>query len=201
MAIDTKSQELTNYYFQQVQEKIKELLSKDSKLKQDDIQKFNDLIFTQQDYQVRKDIEEYIGETSKKNVDINVVAKAILDKYYDMVFLNTFNQDTTNDLENPMQERFIKNYKNFLREGKGIRNFYIPWSSWFDANDYDVSKMKKVVSLFVNHKDIWDEVQYGWNNQPVVVCFTCDENLIPRIKDKLNTEFKTQWIRINEKDW
>lgn len=198
---DTKNQELVNFYFQQVQEKIKELLSTDKKLKAEDIQKFNDLIFSQKDFQVRKDMEEYIGDTAKNNVDINEVAKAILDKYYNMVFLNVFNKDTNNDLENPLEERIVKTFQGFLKESLTKKQYYIPWSSWFDANHYDVSKMKKVVALFVDFKDIWDEVQFGWSNQPVVVCFSCPENLIPRIKDKLNSEFKTQWIRINEKDW
>lgn len=114
MAEDTRRQELVNFYFQQVQEKIKELLSKDDKVKPEDIQKFNDLVFTQKDYEVRQDLEKYINDTATNNVDVNVVAKSILTKFYNMVFLNDFNQDNVNDLENPIQERFVKNFQNFL---------------------------------------------------------------------------------------
>lgn len=200
MAVDTKRQEYVDYYFQKVQDTIKEKLSKDKKLKPDDIQKFNDAIFTQDDYDVRKDIQEYIDATASNAVDLNVVADQILDKYYDMVFLNNFNQDTVNDLENPLEENKLMKFSQFLKESESKRTYYIPWSSWFDINSYDIDKMKEVISLFLEG-DIWTEKENGQDNQPEVVCFLANYNIIPKITDKLNQEFDTQWIRINEKDW
>lgn len=114
MAVDTKRQEYVEYYFQQVQEKIKELLSKDKHLKDADIQKFNDEIFTQKNYEVRKDLQAYIEGAATNTVDLEAVARQILDKYYDMVFANSFTQDTVNDIENPLEEnKRIMNFSQF----------------------------------------------------------------------------------------
>jgi len=201
MAVDTKRQEYVDFYFQKVQDKIKDILLKDKKLKQDDVERFNDLIFVQKDYEVRKDIQEYIEETAGAAVDVNIVAKEILNKFYDMVFLNDFNKDTINDLENPLDERNILNFSEFVKESNVKRTYYVPWTSWFDTNAYDVSKMKESISLFLDSDSIWTENQFGWNNQPEVVCFLSNGNLVPKIVEKINKEFGTQWIRANEKNW
>lgn len=111
--IDTKRQEYVEYYFQQVQDKIKDILSNDKKLNKSDIQKFNDIIFTQDNYDVRKDIQEYIDGAASGAVDVEQVARGILDKYYDMVFVNNFNQDMMNDVENPLKERRIMTFEKF----------------------------------------------------------------------------------------
>lgn len=200
MAVDTKRQEYVDYYFQKVQDTIKDKLSKDKKLKPDDIQKFNDAIFTQDDYDVRKDIQEYIDGASSGSVDLNVVADQILNKYYDMVFLNNFNKDNINDIENPLDEKRLMKFSNFLKESNSKKTYFIPWSSWFDMNKYDVEKIQEILSLFLEDES-WIENQYGQDNLPKVVCFLANYNIIPKITDKLNREFDTQWIRINEKDW
>lgn len=201
MAVDTKRQEFIDFYFQSVQDKIKELLSEDPKISSDDIQKFNDMIFTQKEEDVRKDIQEYINVTASEAVDVDIVAKNILDRYYDMVFFNNFNKDTINDIENPLDEKKLLNFDEFIKESESKKNYFVPWSSWFDLNPYDIDKIKETISLFINDEFIWVENHFGWENQPEVVCFLAIENIIPKIAEKLNVVFDTQWIRINEKDW
>jgi len=198
--IDTKNQGYVDSYFQAVQDKIKELLSQDKKLQPDDIQKFNDAIFTQDDYDARKDIQQYVNSTAKDDVDLDVVAKQILNKYYDMVFVNDFNKDNVNDIENPLDEKKLMKFSRFLKESNSKKTYFIPWSSWFDLNSYNIEKMKEVLSLFLEEES-WTEKQNGQSNQPDVLCFLANYNVIPKITEKLNQEFDTQWIRINEKNW
>jgi len=153
--------------FQKVQDTIKDKLSKDKKLQPDDIQKFNDAIFTQDDYDVRKDIQEYIEGASSGSVNLNVVADQILNKYYDMVFLNNFNQDNINDIENPLDERKLMKFSGFLKESNSKKTYFIPWSSWFDMNKYDVEKMQDVLSLFLEDES-WTENQDGQDKRYVL---------------------------------
>jgi len=196
---DIKDQGYVDSYFNAVQDKVKELLTQDKKLTPEDIQKFNDAIFTQDDYDARKDIEEYVNSTAKENVDLDIVAKEILNKYYDMVFVNDFNKDTINDIENPLDEKLMK-FSQFLTESNSKKIYFIVWSSYFDLNSYDTEKMQEILSLFLED-DSWTETQFGRSNQPEVVCFLANYNILPKITEKLNQEFETQWIRITEKDW
>ena len=196
---DIKDQGYVDSYFNAVQDKVKELLTQDKKLTPEDIQKFNDAIFTQDDYDARKDIEEYVNSTAKENVDLDIVAKEILNKYYDMVFVNDFNKDTINDIENPLDEKLMK-FSQFLTESNSKKTYFIAWSSYFDLNSYDTEKMQEILSLFLED-DSWTETQFGRSNQPEVVCFLANYNILPKITEKLNQEFETQWIRITEKDW
>ena len=187
-------------YFQAVQDKIKEILTNDKKLRPEQVQDFNDKIFTQEDYDARKDIETYISGVAENDVDLDYVAQQILDKYYDMVFVSDFSKDTVNDVENPLDENKLMKFSQFLKESDSKKTYFIPWSSWFDFNDYDIDKMNEVLSLFLTDVP-WTEKQNGQSNQPEVVCFLANYNVIPKITEKLNQEFETQWIRINEKDW
>jgi len=198
--IDTKDQGYVDSYFQAVQDKLKELLSRDKKLQPNDIQKFNDAIFTQDDYDARKDIQQYVNSTAKDDVDVDFVAREILNKYYDMVFVNDFNKDNINDIENTLDEKKLMKFSQFLKESNSKKTYFIPWSSWFDLNSYDTEKMKDVLSLFLE-EDSWTENQNGQDNLPKVVCFLANSNILPKITEKLNQEFDTQWIRINEKNW
>ncbi len=197
---DTTNQAYIDNYFQAVQDKIKEILTNDKKIRPEQIQEFNDKIFTQEDYDARKDIQEYVDSTAKNDINLDVVAQQILDKYYDMVFQNDFSQDTINDIENPLEENKLLKFSQFLKESNSKKTYFIPWSSWFDMNEYNIEKMQDVLSLFLED-DSWIENQDGQDNLPKVVCFLGNYNIIPKITEKLNQEFDTQWIRINEKNW
>ncbi len=107
-----------------------------------------------------------------------------------------------NDVDNPLiEEGKLLKFSDFVRESNTKKAFYVPWSSWFDMNKYDIDKMKETINLFLDEKFVWTENQGGVSNQPEVVCFLSDSNLVPRIIDKLNVVFDTQWIRANEKEW
>ena len=200
---DTSNQAYVDNYFQAVQEKIKEILSKDKKIRPDQIQEFNDRIFTQEDYDARKDIQDYVDSAAKGDADINVIAQQIIERYYDMVFQNNFNKDTVNDVDNMSDmnnENKLFKFSQFIKESNSKKTYYIPWNGWFDFNDYDIDKMNEVLSLFLT--DIpWTEKQSGQNEKPEVVCFLANYNIIPKISEKLGQEFDTKWIKINEKDW
>ena len=65
-----------------------------------------------------------------------------------MVFLNNFNQDVVNDIENPLDENRLMNFSQF-NESNSKKAYYIAWSSWFDMNPYDIDKMKEVMAMVV----------------------------------------------------
>jgi len=119
MQAANQNEPIIDKYFDMVQDKIKEILTKDKSLKDADVQKFNDLIFTQNDYEVRKDIQEYINNAANKSVDTEKIANALLDKFYTMVKTNDFNKDTVNDVQNNLQENkfvHLKKYNNFINK-------------------------------------------------------------------------------------
>ena len=201
MPVDTKRQEIVDAYFQAVQEEIKRLLKTDNKIKKSDIQKFNDLIFQQPEYDVRSEIQEYINDAAGSAVDTNVIAKEILSKFYTRISVNDFDTDAVNDIENPMDERRLMTFEKFVNESETKQTYYIANSSWFDMNPYDIEKMTEIITLFLDTDSVWNERQFGWNNQPEVVCFLCDSSLVPKIVEKMNIKFDTQWIRATKKDW
>ena len=107
---------IVDKYFDMVQERIKDILIKDRKYSEDDAQKFNDLIFIQNDYETRKSIEKYVGDAVGDKVDIDEVANNLLNKYGQMVQTNNFDKDTVNDVPNQIEEgfRYLKKYNDFI---------------------------------------------------------------------------------------
>jgi len=198
--VDTQRQEMLDYYFQSIQDKIKELLSTKEygNVNEEDAQKFNDSIFTQHDNDARGEIHSYINDSFKSSVDPAVLAKNILDRYYTVIDNNEFSEDSLNDVENPLDESVLK-FDSFIIESNEIRYYFVSNSSWFDMNKYDIDKMNKIMDNY--NIPTWLENDSGQNNLPEVLCFMAHHNLIPTIEEKLNVEFKTEWIAIHEKDW
>jgi hypothetical protein len=201
MAVDTKRQEVIDFYFQKVQDEIKTLLKNDPKIKDDERQKFNDLIFQQSESDVRQEIEEYLQDAASSAVDTKIIAQELLSKFYTRISVNNFDTDSVNDIENTMVEKKLMNFSNFVKESNTKQIYFIANSSWFDLNPYDIEKITEIVTLFLDNDSVWTENQFGWENQPEVVCFLSNSSLVPKIVDKVNQEFDTSWIRANQKNW
>jgi len=79
--------------------------------------------------------------------------------------------------------------------------YHIQNSSYFDSNKYDSNKMKAIVKQ-EGGKYIRLTNNFGWSNQPKVVCFNVrSEKHSTKIEKAIQKEFKTPWIHIRKKDW
>ncbi len=88
----------------------------------------------------------------------------------------------------------------FAKGGAIGRQHYVAMSSWFDTHDYDVEKIKSIVSS-AGGKNVHTENQYGWHNQPEVVVFNVSDDSKKVVQEALQKGLDTEWIIINEKDW
>jgi len=88
-----------------------------------------------------------------------------------------------------------------------MKRYYVKQSSWFDTNTYDIDKIKEAVKQG-GGKKIRTSNQFGWSNQPKVVCFdlgTTDDyqstETYNNILKCLQKSLDTPWIILSEKDW
>lgn len=98
------------------------------------------------------------------------------------------------------KEKHIKMFEEFETK---IDEYYIAWSSIFDSEvKYDIEKFKEIIGDMVTNMHI--EPQFGMSNQPDVLVFELGnygEARLNGVEKALNTEFETQWIRTDKKDW
>jgi len=82
-----------------------------------------------------------------------------------------------------------------------MARMYVVYSSWFDSHKYDSNKIKSVVKK-AEGSNIRLSNEYGWSNQPKVVCFNV-KNLkhANKIQNALRKAFGTPYIHIRRKDW
>jgi hypothetical protein len=82
-----------------------------------------------------------------------------------------------------------------------MKRYYVYWSSWFDNHPYDIDKIKEAVKQG-GGKQIRTSNQFGWSNQPKVVCFNLnsDDDYLSTFKS-IRKSLGTNWIVISEKDW
>lgn len=75
--------------------------------------------------------------------------------------------------------------------------FYIPWSSWFDAN-YDKWNLDlfKLIIERNGGKVLTIKDPTGWGNQPDVVIFDADAGMASRIEEDLEKELGTPWVMV-----
>jgi len=79
--------------------------------------------------------------------------------------------------------------------------YHVTNSSYFDSNKYDSNKMKAVIKQ-EGGEYIRLAHNYGWSNQPRVVCFNVrSSEHATKIENALRKAFKTTWISISKKDW
>jgi hypothetical protein len=88
-----------------------------------------------------------------------------------------------------------------------LKRYYVTWSLWFCNHPYDIEKILKAVKQG-GGKQIRTFNQFGWPNQPKVVCFNLGSNddylrtnTYNSILKCLQESFETNWIIISEKDW
>ena len=78
--------------------------------------------------------------------------------------------------------------------------YFVDWSSWFTTHDYNVPLLKKAVKSG-GGKNIRLSYNYGWSNQPKVVCFNADEHTKEKVEKHVEKAVGTPWIIIRKKDW
>jgi len=78
--------------------------------------------------------------------------------------------------------------------------YFIDNSSWFDTHKYDKSLIKKAVKAG-GGKNIRESYNYGWSNQPKVVCFNADDSVKREVEKSVEKAVGTPWIIIRKKDW
>ena len=112
--VNTRNEDIVSKYFDIVQQKIKELISQDTEIKPDEVEKFNQEIFNQPE-DIQDEIRTYIDKATNNNLDIERVAKIIYDRFKLQVKNNVFNQDDVNDVPNPMvgERKHIKTFEQF----------------------------------------------------------------------------------------
>jgi regulator of protease activity HflC (stomatin/prohibitin superfamily) len=83
--------------------------------------------------------------------------------------------------------------------------FYIPYTSIFEYIPYDINTLSKAVENDEDVVSVHTEAQYGWTNQPEVVVIEVSSSNIKEAKErltaKLEASLKTQWVRLDKKDW
>lgn len=78
--------------------------------------------------------------------------------------------------------------------------YFIDWSSWFNTHKYDKPLIKKAVKAG-GGKNIRESYNYGWSNQPKVVCFNADTSVKEKVEKSVEKAVGTPWIIIRKKDW
>lgn len=82
---------------------------------------------------------------------------------------------------------------------KGMKKYYLAWSSWFDSNQYDIEKITNALKS-IGAIDIHLESEGGKFNQPEVVVFKykgSNEEPLRAIGEVLNTK----WLYVYPVDW
>src|ERR1035437_7877802 len=97
----TSNEDIVSRYFDEVQQKIKKLISEDKNIKQSQIQEFNDEIFNQPD-DIKTEIHTYIDKATMNDLDLDKVAKIIYDRFKTQVNNNLNNQTDNQNVPNPM---------------------------------------------------------------------------------------------------
>jgi hypothetical protein len=112
--LNTKNNDITDKYFDLVQQEIKNLISQDKEIKPNEVQKFNNEIFNQPD-DIKLEIRGYIENATMNNLDIKRIAKVIYDKFKLQVKNNVFNQTDSQDVPNPLigERKHIKTFEQF----------------------------------------------------------------------------------------
>jgi hypothetical protein len=91
--------------------------------------------------------------------------------------------------------------KQLIKEEKeNKKTYYIKWSSFFDTNPYDIKLIEKAVKDG-GGKKVKKEHAYGWANQPKVVVFDADDDILESVLNNVKSAVGTQWIIADEKDW
>jgi hypothetical protein len=95
----------------------------------------------------------------------------------------------------------ISKFNEFILENKDNKNqYYVNWSSWFNAHKYDIEKIKEAAKK-AGAERVRTGKQFGWSNQPDVVIFNSEGNNIKNIKNEIQKALDTQWIIISAKNW
>jgi len=81
-----------------------------------------------------------------------------------------------------------------------MNRYYVKQSSWFDSHPYDIDKIKEAVKKG-GGKQIRTSNQFGWSNQPKVVCFNCEPDKLNEVNISLEKSLETKWIIYHLKDW
>ena len=78
--------------------------------------------------------------------------------------------------------------------------YFVDNSSWFDTHKYNKPQIKKAVKDG-GGKNIRLSYNYGWSNQPKVVCFNADKSVKGTVEKSVKTAVGTPWIIVRKKDW
>ena len=96
-----------------------------------------------------------------------------------------------------------KDVRKIIREtiqNEKQKTYYVANSSYFDTNKYDINRIAKAVKR-AGGTNITVENAYGWTNQPKVVVFDAEEDIVASISAELARELGTDWVHVREKDW
>ena len=77
--------------------------------------------------------------------------------------------------------------------------FYVDYCSSFDNHSYETEKIKKAIQNG-GGKNVHLENKFGWEKEPVVVCFEAPEDKMPDIKAELQKSVGTHGIIISNKE-
>ena len=81
-----------------------------------------------------------------------------------------------------------------------MERYYLARSTWFINHKYDLLKIHPTIhgagGKYLNLAKC-----FGWSNQPKVVTFRANEEILKNIKKSLQSVLKTEWIIIHKKDW
>ena len=78
--------------------------------------------------------------------------------------------------------------------------YFIDNSSWFDVHKYNVPLIRNAVKEG-GGKNIRLSYNYGWSNQPKVVCFNADKPVKEKVEKSVKKALGTPWIIVRKKDW
>ena len=159
--MDTKNEDIVSRYFDIVQDEIKKLISEDKEIKPDEVQKFNDEIFNQEE-EIQGQMRQYIDKATMNDLDIKKVAKIIYDKFKLQVKNNVFNQDDVNNVPNPMigERRYIKTFEDFKKIMSSA--MITEYTKYVNKFDFEIGKSYEYDELPEKTKDDID-VQFDDN--------------------------------------
>lgn len=89
--------------------------------------------------------------------------------------------------------------RKMIYESTESGTYYVPWSSWFDRNPYDIAAIYKAVKAAGGQR-IRKGKERGQFNQPEVVIFNADERIVSKVIDNLK-DIGIDWPMVSRKDW
>lgn len=144
-----------------------------------------------------KDVFKEFSVKYSKSVKEYGITEAFIDQYGE--FHMTSNYEIPHELYMNWEKEFSTEKMSKGANVKGVKKYYLAWSSWFDGHKYDVKKISEALNS-IGATDVHLENEGGKSNQPEVVVFNykgTKEEPLRVIGEALETE----WIYVYPVDW